>query len=262
MGVININEDSFYAQSRATSLLDIEAKAISMIQQGASIIDIGAMSSKPGSDILPHHQEWKVLEPVIDILTKLDTIISIDTIWSNTAHNAINNGAHIINDISGGNFDDNMLPTVARNANVPFIMMHMKGTPETMQLNTDYRDLMVDLLGYFSHNIRLARDHGIKDIVIDPGFGFSKTLDQNYKLLNHLSSFQIFDLPLLAGLSRKSMLYRLLDITPELALNATTSANTIALMHGANILRVHDVREAVESIKIFDKTFGQKIPRN
>lgn len=257
MGVININEDSFYAQSRATTLHDIEAKAMTMIKHGAAIIDIGAMSSKPGSPILAQDHEWNILKPVIGMLAKLDTIISIDTVWSSTAHNAIYDGAHIINDISGGNFDKAMLPTIPKIGSVPFIMMHMKGTPEFMQQNTDYKDLMLDMLGYFSHNIRLAKDHGIKDIVIDPGFGFSKTLDQNYKILSQLSAFQIFDLPILAGLSRKSMLYRLLETTPELALNATTSANTIALMHGASILRVHDVKEAVEAIKIYNKVFNQ-----
>ncbi len=253
MGIINVNNDSFYANSRVTNLIDIEAKASTMIEDGASIIDIGAMSSKPGSSIVSHEEEWSILAPVIKKLSTLNTIISVDTVWSTTAQKAIDTGAHIINDISAGTFDSQMMKTVADIKNVPYIIMHMVGTPMTMQQHTYYENIIVEMLAYFSRKISEAYHLGIKDIVIDPGFGFSKTLDQNYTLLNHLRAFGIYDVPIMVGLSRKSMLYKLFGTSADEALNATTAANTIALMLGANILRVHDVKQAVESVKIYGK---------
>ncbi len=256
MGVININEDSFYAKSRATSLREIEAKANTMVEEGASILDLGAMSSKPGSPVIDQAMEWSILAPVIKKLSELNIILSIDTVWSLTAQKAIDNGAHIINDISGGSIDSVMIETVSKLKNTPFIIMHMKGTPETMQQQTHYENINLELLNYFANKTRLCFDYGIKDLIIDPGFGFSKTLDQNYTLLHQLKTLSIFDLPIMVGLSRKSMLYKHLEISPEEALNATTVANTIALINGAKILRVHDVKQAVEAIKIYKKVYN------
>jgi dihydropteroate synthase len=256
MGVININEDSFYAKSRAFSMQEIESKANYMLIEGAAILDIGTMSSKPGSPIIDQKLEWSILEPVIEKLSKLNVILSIDTVWSLTAQKAIDKGAHIINDISGGSIDPAMIETVANLKNTPFIVMHMNGTPETMQQHTNYENINLELLNYFAKKIRMCLDFGLKDLIIDPGFGFSKTLDQNYTLLHHLGTMCIFDLPILVGLSRKSMLYKYLETSPEEALNATTVANTIALSKGAKILRVHDVKPAVEAIKIYEKIYN------
>jgi dihydropteroate synthase len=254
MGVININADSFYSGSRSLDLDSLEQKAIKMINDGASIIDIGVMSSRPGAKLIEAKEEIEKLSPVINLLTQLDIIISVDTVWSKTAEHAINNGVHMINDISGGSLDEKMMEVLGSAKNIPLVLMHMIGIPETMQQNTKYQNLLLDMINYFSIKIRKAKNFGIKDLLIDPGFGFSKTLDQNYTLLNKLNLLCIFDLPILVGLSRKSMLYKTLGVTPEDALNATTSANTIALMNGAKILRVHDVKEAVEAVKIFNIT--------
>ncbi len=256
MGVININEDSFYAGSRLLELNDIIGKAKKMIEDGAAIIDIGAMSSRPKAALIDQQKEWSILAPVLEKLLHLNVIISIDTVWSLTAKNAINIGCHIINDISSSNIDTAMIETVGAFKNVPYIMMHMVGTPEAMQDNIQYENMMVEMMAYFSKKIALAKNSGIKDIIIDPGFGFSKSLNQNYEVLKKLAHFQIFDLPILAGLSRKSMLYRPLQSSPEAALNATSVANTIALINGAKLLRVHDVKEAAETIAIFNQTYN------
>ena len=253
MGVVNVNHDSFYKESRLTTIKDICSKAEEMQKSGASIIDLGVMSSRPGAPLMDAKEEWQILAPVLkEVLAETMALLSIDTVWSTTARQALEMGAHLINDISGGSIDAMMLPTVASFESTPVILMHMKGHPENMQQLAHYDDLMVELLSYFKTKIRIANNLGIKDVLIDPGFGFAKNEEQNYQLLKHLSSLSIFDLPIVAGLSRKSMLYKLLGGSPETALNATTAANMIALMHGATLLRVHDVAEAKETITIYE----------
>ena len=229
-------------------------KVQQMLADGATFIDIGAYSSKPNAEFVSVEEELKRILPIVNLLVKvfLDIIISIDTFRSNVARATINAGAAVINDISAGNLDDNMLQTVA-GLKVPYIMMHMRGTPKTMQSLTDYDDMLKEMLFYFSERVGKARSFGIDDIVIDPGFGFAKTLEQNYEVLNKTELFQILDLPILIGISRKSMIYKSLESNASDALNGTTVLNTIALMKGANILRVHDVKEAVECVKLFEK---------
>lgn len=254
MGIINLNNDSFYPRSRITDVKLIVDKTNQMLEEGATIIDIGAVSSRPGAQLIDAHEEWKIIEPILDQLCKIPKIIiSIDTVWSYTAKRAIENGAHIINDISAGSIDGLMMETVGSYNGIPYIVMHMKGTPQTMKTMNHYDDIILDMLSYFSEKIRMARSNGIKDIIIDPGFGFAKNIEQNYFLLKHLDKFKIYDLPLLCGLSRKSMLYQTLQKSVDDVLNATTVVNTIALMNEANILRVHDVKEATEACRIVRK---------
>lgn len=251
MGIINVNSDSFYEGSRFTNIDAILEKAKLFTEQGAAMIDIGVMSSRPGAKLIPAEAEIAILSTFIERLTVMkEIIVSIDTVWAKTADFAFQNGASIINDISAGNIDKNMMQTVASFDNVPYIMMHMKGTPETMVSHAHYDDLLLEIIKYFSQKIYKARSYGIKDIIIDPGFGFAKTIEQNFELLSKLEYFKLFDLPLLVGLSRKSMIYKTLQIDVSEALNGTTVLNTIALMKGANIIRVHDVKEAVEMIKL------------
>jgi dihydropteroate synthase len=252
MGVININKDSFYSKSRVQNINDLIVKAEQFITQGVDIIDIGVMSSRPGATMISHEDEWTILYEYIDELIKLNTLISIDTVWSNTATKAAEKGCNIINDISGGTIDKDMFLHVGKSS-VGYVMMHMRGTPENMQTMTQYDDLILDIISFFKNQIHQAKTNGIKDIVIDPGFGFAKSLDQNYMLLNKLSSFKLFDCPILVGLSRKSMLYRYLEITPEDALNATSVVNTYAILNGANILRVHDIVEAKQVVLLMNK---------
>jgi dihydropteroate synthase len=253
MGVINVNDDSFFSLSRSNSIEATFAKACHMLENGAQFIDLGAMSSRPGAKVLCQKQEWEILQPHIEKLMKInDIILSIDTVWSVTAQNAINSGASMINDISGGQHDQNMFKTISCFKNIPYIMMHMRGNAETMQSLTNYHNLMDEIIIYFSKKIQEARSYQINDLIIDPGFGFAKNLKQNYELLQKLFYLRIFDLPILCGLSRKSMLYKKLNITPDEALNATTVANTLALVNGCSILRVHDVKEAYEAIQIFE----------
>lgn len=259
MGVININEDSFYKNSRAVKVDKINDIALKMLDGGASIIDIGAMSSRPGARLIDQEAEWYIIEKAIAELVKIKDIkISLDTVWSKTADLAIQAGVSMINDISGGTIDEKMFSIIAKHQDVPYVMMHMKGTPDNMQQLANYENMISEMLQYFSKRIRLARVFNIKDIIIDPGFGFSKTIDQNFSLLNKLHLFKVFDLPILCGLSRKSMLYKTLDISVEDALNATSVVNTMALMNGCSILRVHDVQPAVEAIKLFVKTKNSK----
>lgn len=251
MGIINVNADSFYAESRSLNVEDVMKKAFHFIEQGASIIDIGIMSSRPGAKLIETDVEIEILTPVIKKLNTInDIIISIDTVWAKTAAFALQNGASVINDISAGNIDENMMKTVASYEDVPYIMMHMKGTPETMISHAQYDDVLLEIIKYLSQKIYQARSLGIKDLIIDPGFGFAKTIEQNFELLSKLEYFEIFDLPMLVGLSRKSMIYKTLQIDVSEALNGTTVLNTIALMKGANILRVHDVKEAVEVVNL------------
>lgn len=251
MGILNITPDSFYDGGQNKNPKDILLKVENMLNQGATFIDVGAYSSRPGADFVSEEEELKRIVPVVELITNEfpETFLSIDTFRSKIAKECIEAGAAMINDISAGVLDNNMISTIGE-LNVPYIMMHMKGEPKTMQQLTDYTDLIKDINYYFSQRIEVAKSAQIKDIIIDPGFGFSKTLEQNYELLNKLELLKLLELPMLIGISRKSMIYKLLNITPKDALNGTTALNTIALQKGANILRVHDVKEAIECIKL------------
>jgi len=258
MGILNITPDSFFSGSRSENLSEAVDRAGQMLDQGASFLDIGGYSSRPGADDISESEEADRVLPAIEAISKSfpRAAISIDTFRNRVAAKAVAAGAAVVNDISAGLLDDNMLATVA-GLRVPYIMMHMRGTPQTMASMTDYKDVVKDVLFYFSQRISAARDLGISDIIVDPGFGFAKTVEQNYILLRHLDLFsQITGLPVLAGLSRKSMATRTLGIKPADALNATTSLNTVALMKGAKILRVHDVKEAIEAVRIFQMMRG------
>lgn len=259
MGILNITKDSFYDGGKHNTLNNQLKQIEKMLTDGADIIDIGAMSSRPGATISTADDELKQLIPLIQKTLQQfpDAILSIDTIHAKVAGQCLQAGAHIINDISGGLFDEAMLPTVAKFKNAPFIMMHMKGTPETMQQQTEYQNLMVDLMDYFIERLHLARQAGIIDVIIDPGIGFSKTINQNYQILNRLHEFQILDCPLLVGVSRKSLIWKTLQSTPEEALNGTSVLNTVALLNGAHILRVHDVKEAKETLTLVQKLKAQ-----
>lgn len=254
MGIINLTDDSFYAGSRVKTPKNAEDRIIEMFEKGADIIDIGAMSSRQGSKLIGSNEEWKKLKPVLEIISKRfsDKIFSLDTIHSDIAKKAVNEfGIDIINDISSGTIDNNMFNTIAE-LQVPYIIMHMRGTPENMQKNTEYHSLIPDILYFFSEKVRKLNALGINNIIIDPGFGFSKTIEQNFVLLNNLNQFSIFGLPILAGLSRKTMIWKTLGISPDMALNGTTVLNTIALSKGANILRVHDVKESREVVSLYN----------
>jgi dihydropteroate synthase len=255
MGILNLTPDSFYKASRISDAKSAENQISQMLENGADIIDIGAMSSRPGAEILSSKDEWMRLKPVLEIIQKRfsNSCFSIDTINSEIVKRSVQDfGISIINDISAGNLDEKMFGTIAE-LQVPYIMMHMRGTPSTMQQLTDYNSLTQDIIFYFSEKIRVLNQLGVNDIIIDPGFGFSKTTEQNYKLLNELDSFQIFKVPILAGLSRKSMIWKPLNITPDESLNGTTALNMFALTKGAKILRVHDVKEAKETVDLFLK---------
>ena len=251
MGILNITPDSFYDGGRYKNDASILNQVETMLSEGATFIDVGAYSSRPGANHVSEAEELKRTIPIVELLIKQFPSInlSIDTFRSNIAKECVNAGAAIINDISGGKLDKKMLETVGK-LGVPYVMMHMKGTPQTMQQHTDYNDLIKDIIYYFSERVAEARSHKINDIIIDPGFGFSKTLEQSYSLLNHLELLNMLELPMLVGVSRKSMIYKLLDTNPKEALNGTTSLNTIALLKGTNILRVHDVKEAMECVKL------------
>ncbi|MGM9830895.1 MAG: dihydropteroate synthase [Paludibacteraceae bacterium] len=253
MAIINCTPDSFYSGSRCRTDEDILRKAETALQQGATILDIGGCSTRPDAKEVTAEEEWSRVEHALRIISKAfpEAILSIDTFRAGIAERSvIEYGAHIINDIAAGSLDTDMFPLVAR-LHVPYIMMHMRGTPQTMQQQTDYDDLMAEMIDYFQTRIDRLHRLGATDIIIDPGFGFAKTLEQNYLLLRKMSQLQILDCPLLAGLSRKSMIYKLLGCTPQDALNGTTAANMLALHNGAAILRVHDVLPAVEAIRIY-----------
>lgn len=251
MGILNLTPDSFYDGGFYKNQPDILRQVEKMLTEGATFIDIGAYSSRPNAVNISESEEIERLLPIIELLIKNfpEILISIDTFRSNVAVQSITAGACIINDISAGKMDDNMLPTIAKHK-VPYIMMHMKGTPQNRQQNTHYEHLIKDIIYYFSERIAVAKSLGIVDVIIDPGFGFSKTLDQNYELLQHMEVLKMLEKPILAGISRKSMIYNLLGTTPDKALNGTTVLNTMALQKKAAILRVHDVKEAMECIKI------------
>ena len=255
MGILNVTPDSFYSGSRKQSEEEIVGRVRQILEEGGKIVDIGGQSTTPTSTLIPAKEELKRLEPTLRLVRKEfpNTILSIDTFYSEVAGPAVEKyGVNIINDISGGQIDDNMFETVAR-LNVPYILMHMRGTPQTMQQHTHYDNFIQDILYYFSEKLSKLNLLGVNDIIIDPGFGFSKTTDQNYQLMAYLKYFNIFDVPILVGISRKSMIYKLLECTPQESLNGTSALNTFALLSGANILRVHDVKEAVECVKIVGK---------
>ena len=255
MGILNVTPDSFYDGGVYKSDVDILQQVEKMLSEGATFIDVGAYSSRPNAEHISETEELSRLLPIIQLLVKEfpSIVLSIDTFRSQIAHEAIGAGASLINDISGGNLDDNMFSTIAK-LQVPYIMMHMVGRPQNMQSKVTYDDLLKDIILYFSKKIFKLRQLGVNDLIIDPGFGFSKTLDQNFELLQKMQLLNTFKLPILAGLSRKSMLYNILNTSPDKALNATTAANMIALNQGATILRVHDVKEAKEAIMIYEKT--------
>ena len=256
MGILNITPNSFFDGGQHNSMQNAVTQTKKMLDDGADIIDIGGYSSQRNADFVTEEMEIDRLIPVIEVMVKTfpDIIISVDTFRAAVAEKAIEHGAAIINDISGGTLDENMFDVVGKHQ-VPYILMHMRGTPQNMQQFVDYDDLVSDIIYYFSERLEKAYQAGIKDVIIDPGFGFSKTLAQNYELLSKLNMFQHLDVPILAGVSRKTMIYNLLSISPKEALNGTTVLNTLALTKGADILRVHDVKEAVECVKIVKKTY-------
>ena len=254
MGILNLTPDSFYDGGSFNNLNDALKQTESLLSDGASFIDIGAYSSRPNAAHISETEEIKRVIPVLKPLVKEypAAIISIDTFRASVAHAAINEGAHIINDISGGEMDQNMFATVAK-LKVPYLLMHMKGTPQTMITEATYSDLFNEVFNYFLHKINTLRNLRVKDIIIDPGFGFAKKPSHSFELLNKLDQFKMLGVPILAGLSRKSMIYKTLEIEANDALNGTTVCNTIALLKGANLLRVHDVKAAVEAVKLVEK---------
>ncbi len=256
MGILNITPDSFYEGSRSGQEKEILDKAGKMLEDGATILDIGGYSSRPGATDISTEEEWLRVEKAIRLILKHfpDAILSADTFRAEVARRAIGEGASIINDISGGELDPAMFATVAE-LQVPYILMHMRGTPQTMKDLNQYQHLVHDIFDYFAKKLNKLRCLGVNDIVIDPGFGFAKNIDQNYEILRELNYFSALGVPLLAGLSRKSLIYKKLHTNPSEALNGTTVLNTISLIHGASLLRVHDVKEAVEAVKLFKLTF-------
>tara|TARA_R110000787_G_scaffold81036_2_gene175848 strand:- start:4110 stop:4886 length:777 start_codon:yes stop_codon:yes gene_type:complete len=251
MGIINLTPDSFYDGGKLTSEKEIILQAYKMLNEGATFLDLGGYSSKPGAKFVSEKEELHRVLPVIKILLNElpETLLSIDTFRSNVANESILAGASLINDISAGKLDDQMFKVIAQHQ-VPYIMMHMRGTPETMMQNTNYKDLTKEVLYYFSERIAKARSFGINDLIVDPGFGFSKTLDQNYELFNDLELFRNFNVPFLVGISRKSMIQKKIKTTAADSLNGTTALHAIAIQKGASILRVHDVKEAFEAINL------------
>lgn len=251
MGIINLTPDSFYLKSRHTNKTDIIKYTEQLVKEGVDIVDLGAYSSRPGADDISENEEWRRLEKGLKAIKRefSDLIISIDTFRSGIAKNAIGEGADIINDISGGDADKLMFQTIA-DLQVPYILMHMRGTPKNMVTLTDYEDLLFDLIKFFEMRIRNLNQLGHNDIIIDPGIGFSKSVGQNYEILKNLDYFKVLKLPLLIGVSRKSLIYKKLGVTAEEALNGTSILHTIALQKGVSFLRVHDVKEAAEVAKL------------
>lgn len=255
MGILNVTPDSFYAGSRQQTEKEITRRASQILEEGASIIDIGAYSSHPNAQHISSEEEMRRLRTGLEIINRNHpgSVVSVDTFRADVARMCVEEyGVAIINDIASGDMDERMFETVAR-LGVPYIIMHMQGTPQNMQMNPHYDDMLKEIFFYFSKKVQQLRNLGVKDIILDPGFGFGKTLEHNYQLMNHLEEFSIFELPLLVDVSRKSMIYHLLGGTPDEALNGTTVLDTISLMKGADILRVHDVKAAVETVKIVQK---------
>lgn len=254
MGILNLTPNSFYDGGKYKDESQVLNQVEKMLHDGAAFIDVGAYSSKPNAEFVSEKEELNRLLPIIDILLEEfpSILLSVDTFRSQVAKKAVENGVAIVNDISAGKLDEQMIETVAK-LQVPYIMMHMKGNPQTMQSLANYEDVVKEMIFYFSERIQVARSFGMNDIIIDPGFGFAKTLEQNYEVLQKLELFSMLELPLLAGVSRKSIIYKTLQNSPEEALNGTTVLNTIALQKGAKILRVHDVKEAVECVTLLNK---------
>ncbi|WP_345144473.1 dihydropteroate synthase [Flavobacterium ginsengiterrae] len=254
MGILNVTPNSFFDGGKYKNESEILSQVEKMLAEGADFIDIGAYSSKPSAEFVTEQEEIDRIVPAIKLILKHfpETLLSIDTFRAEVAKASIESGAAIINDIAAGELDDKMFDVIAH-YNVPYIMMHMRGNPQTMQSLTQYDDIIKEMLFYFSEKVAKARSFGINDLILDPGFGFAKTTDQNYEVMQKMELFNVLELPVLAGISRKSMIYKTLNITPQEALNATTFLNTIALTKGAKILRVHDVKEAVECVTLFNK---------
>ena len=254
MGILNLTPDSFYAPSQINQAEQLLQTAQQMLAQGATFLDIGGYSTRPNATYISPDEELSRILPAIKILSQHlpQAILSVDTFRATVARQAIEAGAHLVNDISGGTLDDQMFQTVAQ-MKVPYILMHLKGTPQTMQSQTHYQDMIGEITNHLLQKINQLRQLGLKDVIIDVGFGFAKTIDQNYHLLNHLQRFQILELPILTGISRKSMVWKTINKTPNEALNGTSALHLLALQKGSNILRVHDVAPAMEIIKIFEK---------
>ena len=254
MGILNVTPNSFFDGGKYKNETEILSQVEKMVVDGATFIDIGAYSSKPNAEFVAEQEEIYRIVPVVDLILKHfpEAILSIDTFRSEVAKASIESGAAIINDIAAGNLDKNMFEIIAK-YNVPYVMMHMRGNPQTMLTLTDYDDIVKEMLFYFSEKVAKARSFGINDLMIDPGFGFAKTVGQNYEVFQKMELFNMLELPLLVGVSRKSMIYKTLGTTIENALNGTTVLNTLALTKGAKILRVHDVKEAVECVALFNK---------
>ncbi|MHA4894436.1 dihydropteroate synthase [Pedobacter sp. PWIIR3] len=258
MGIINITPDSFYGDSRVSTEQQAMNMAEKHLNEGAVFLDLGAYSSRPGAEDIDEEEELSRLIPMVEAIHKNfpEAFLSIDTFRSKVARAAVESGAHLINDISGGSLDDQMFETVA-SLQVPYVLMHMKGTPQTMKNEASYADFRMEVNNYFSDKIAALKQLGVKDVILDPGFGFAKTTAHNFELLNHLEDLQHFGYPLLSGISRKGMIYKTLEITADKSLNGTTALNTISLMKGASILRVHDVKEAVQCVTLVQKTLQE-----
>jgi dihydropteroate synthase len=254
MGILNVTPDSFFDGGRYNSVDNALFQVEKMLGEGADIIDVGGMSSRPGAEVISTEEELRRVIPIVEAIQQRfsDAILSIDTVKAEVAKQAIEAGGRLVNDISAGQFDAQLYETVAR-LNVPYFLMHMNGTPKTMQHNPEYDNVVTHVTDFFIREIGILRALGVKDIILDVGFGFGKTIEHNYQLLKKLQDFKIFDLPLLVGVSRKSMIYKFLDIEPESALNATSALHFLALQNGGNLLRVHDVKEAKEVIQLWQK---------
>ncbi|WP_184173769.1 dihydropteroate synthase [Rhabdobacter roseus] len=258
MGIVNVTPDSFYAGSRVAARTDeVIQKVGQMLAEGATMLDVGGYSTRPGAVPVGLEEEWERVEPVVEAIRRYfpEALISVDTFRAEVARWAVERGAHLINDVSGGTLDEAMLDTVAR-LKVPYVLMHMRGTPQTMAQLTHYDHLVPDVMRELRQKLIQLRQRGVADVLIDPGFGFAKTIPQNFELVRNLAAFQSLGCPLLVGISRKTTIWRTLGITPDEALNGTTVLNTLALQAGASILRVHDVRPAVEAIKLWRATMG------
>lgn len=254
MGIINLTPDSFYQGSRISDEMELLGTVEKMLEDGADIIDLGAYSSRPGATPVTEKEEMKRLLPALDQILRSfpGTLISVDTFRSRVARAAWERGASMINDISGGQLDEEMFRAIA-DIRLPYILMHMRGDPQTMSQNTNYANLFKEIVDFFTRQVGKLNKFGVSDIFLDPGFGFAKTVDQNYELIKNFKYFNVLGYPLLAGISRKSMVYKVLEVQPSEALNGTTVLNTLALLNQASILRVHDIREAKQIVKILDK---------
>jgi len=254
MGILNLTPDSFYDGGKYSTPKTVLEQTEKMLKEGATFIDVGAYSSRPDAQHITEEEELNRIVPIIELLVKEfpEILLSIDTFRSKVAQETVNTGAAIINDISGGSLDEQMFETVA-NLQVPYILMHMKGTPQTMKNENSYQHMLQEIIFYFSEKVAQLRELKLNDIIIDPGFGFAKDTAQNFELMNHLSELNALELPMLVGISRKSMIYKTLDLQPQEALNGTTFLNTVSLLAGTKILRVHDVKEAVECVKLYEQ---------